>query len=71
MLDAIEAALEGKANSKQLDMVRGEFGGRSIEREPQKLVALRDKYRAEVAAEERAAAIAAGQAVSGKLKVRF
>lgn len=77
MLDAIEAALELRATSDQLDMVRAVFGQRSIERSQGQtggnpaLIVARDKYKAEVAAEERAAAVLRGEKSGTKLHVRF
>lgn len=77
MLDAIEAALEQRATTDQLDMVRAVFGQRSLERSPGQaggnpaLIIARDKYKAEVAAEDRAAAIARGENSGSKLYVRF
>ena len=71
MLDAIEAALEGRATAQQLDLVRAALNGRAIEQSSERLLVLRDKYRAEVAAEERAQAIANGEQVANRLKVRF
>lgn len=71
VLDAIEAAIQNRATTAQIDLVRGALNGRAIERDPEAMEKLRDKYRAEVAAEERAAAIGRGERVSTSLKVRF
>lgn len=71
MLDAIEATLEGRATASQLDLVSTAYGGRNVQRDPEKLIPLRDKYKAEVDAEEAAARIARGEKVQNKLKVRF
>lgn len=77
MLDAIEAALEQRATTDQLDMVRATFGQRSIERGQGQnggnptLIVARDTYMAEVAAEERAAAVLRGEKSGNKLHVRF
>lgn len=77
MLDAIEAALEKRASTDQLDMVRAVFGQRAIERmqggksnDPALIVA-RDKYKDEVAREERAAAIMRGEKSGNRLVTRF
>jgi len=72
MLDAIEAALEQRATEQDLDLLRAQFGDQRVDRDPAQLIALRDRYRAEVQAEERAAALARGEAVPPRsLKVRF
>lgn len=71
MLDAIEATIEGRASKHDLDLVRGQFGERAAERAPEKLIEWRDKYRAEVDAEERAAAIARGERRPRNIKARF
>ena len=55
----------------QADLVRAALNGRAIEQSSERLLVLRDKYRAEVAAEERAQAIANGEQVANRLKVRF
>jgi hypothetical protein len=71
MLDALEAALEGRATSGQVDTLRTTFGDRNLERDPGKLMELRDKYRMEVRREDQAAALARGERVSHHVKVRF
>lgn len=74
MLDAIEAILEGRATSGDLDMIQihaPTLGSRGAGYSPDMLLPLRDKYRAEVLAEARAAAVARGERVSNTLKVRF
>jgi hypothetical protein len=69
-LDALEAVLEGRASSDQLAY---SIGGRSISKmTPEQLLTWRDKYRAELAAETKAAALAAGIGASnGTVRVRF
>ena len=53
MLDAIEAALEGKANKNQLDLVSYSIGGElSLTRDRDQLLKLRAKYTQELADEE-------------------
>jgi hypothetical protein len=69
VLDAIEATLERRATSDQLSM---SLGNRSISRiAPEELRALRDRYRQEVRAEERAERIANGGSVNNSVRVRF
>ncbi len=72
VLDAIEAALEKRASQADIDLLRAQFGEQRIERDPAKLIELRDRYRAEVRAEERAAAIERGEDLKpASIKVRF
>ncbi len=75
VLDAIEAVLEARASADQLDLVRSVMGtGLSryeAERATGELLALRDKYRAEVAREERAEALARGDRLPNKILVRL
>lgn len=75
MLDAIEAVLEGRATSQEIDLVKAQRGingdDRAIERDTAALIPLRDKYKAEVAAEERVAAIARGDKRPRNVKIRF
>lgn len=71
MLEAIEAQLENRATRDDLDMLRGRFKEREIERDKGALIVARDKYKAEVADEETALAITNGEGVSGNIKVRF
>ena len=71
MLDAIEAALEGKATSSQLDLISYTIGTRAQQRDVEKLLPLRDLYRNEVSAEETAAAMAGGMANPRYARVRF
>lgn len=68
MLDAIEATLEGRATRAQLDMIQARIGAadREISLKPELLIPWRDRYRAEVAAEERATGTGGHM-----LKVRF
>jgi hypothetical protein len=67
MLDAIEAALEGRASADQLHVLRVTLGERDIQYNPEVLLPLRDRYRAEVAGEE----AAAGLGMSGRVLVRL
>lgn len=57
MLDAIEATLEARATDSQLDILVTSVGDRSITKDRETLITLRNRYRAEVAAEERAAGL--------------
>lgn len=68
-LDALEATLEGRATSDQLAY---SIGGRSISKmAPEQLLTWRDKYKAEVAAEDKAQKIAAGMGAAGTIRVRM
>lgn len=71
MLDAIEAALENRATSSQLDILSTAIGSRSMATDPLKLVPLRDKYKAEVLREEQAEAIKRGEGHKGRILTRF
>jgi hypothetical protein len=68
-LDAIEAVLEGKATR---DVLNTTIAGQSIGRlTPDQLISFRAYYRAEVQAEEIAAAIANGEATGKDVLIRF
>lgn len=68
-LDAIEAVLEGRASSATQEY---SIAGRSLKYIPiPELLALRDRYRQDVAAEENAANLAAGGLPRGRIFVRF
>jgi len=72
LLDSIEAMIEGRASAGDLDILEGQLNSRSYKREGDGyLITLRDKYRAEVMAEDRANKIANGEIVSQSLKTRF
>lgn len=71
MLDALEAALEGRATTDEMDLIKGQFGERAIERKSAELIVARDRYRREVKSEETAAALARGERPQNKTKVRF
>ncbi|WP_018869517.1 hypothetical protein [Thioalkalivibrio sp. ALgr3] len=64
-LEAIEATLEGKASNGMLDMRLNDRQVRSFSVE--ELLKLRDRYRAEVAAEDRAAGMGGGNRVTVRL----
>jgi hypothetical protein len=68
-LDAIEAVIEGRASSSTAEYT---IAGRSLKHIPvADLLALRDKYRAEVLHEDAAAAVAAGLPDRRRVFVRF
>jgi hypothetical protein len=67
MLDAIESVLEGRGTRGDLDMISSVIGDRQLARKPELLLALRDRYRAEVASELAASRLQA----SGRVLVRL
>lgn len=68
-LEAIEAVLEGRAS---LDQEEYTINGRSLKRTPVvELYKMRERYRAEVATEDAAAALAVGAGVGRRFRVRF
>lgn len=68
-LDAIEAVIENRASSAVAEY---QIAGRQLKNIPvADLLALRDKYRAEVKREDAAAAVAAGLPDSRRVYVRF
>lgn len=68
-LEAIEAVIEGRASSEVSYYM---IGGRQLRYlTPAELLTLRDKYRAEVAREDAAAAVAAGLPDRRRVYVRF
>lgn len=71
VLDAIEAAIENRADGSQLDIVASALAGRSMTRNPENLVKLRQLYKAEYRREQAAERIRKGGAPSGKLHMRF
>src|SRR3990172_1131302 len=69
VLDAIEATIEGTATKEQASMT---IAGRTIQRRTvQDLLVLRDRYKAEYIAEQRAEKIKNGLATGGKILTRF
>lgn len=69
VLDAIEAVLEQRATTDQMQM---SIAGRSLTRmQVADLLVLRDRYRAEVGSEDAAAKLAAGQKNPRFIGVRF
>lgn len=68
LLDAVETLLIGKATTDQLDLLEVSLFSRGQKRDPASLIVLRDKLRAEVNAEERAAGLKPG---AGRVLVRF
>lgn len=71
MLDAIEAALVGKANANQIDLLEWEANNRRSKRDPVSLLKWRELYRREVRAEESAARVAAGLDSGRIIRVRL
>ena len=71
MLDSIEAILEGRATSKDLDLVAKGLGGANISRDPDKLMRYRDKFLAEYQSEVSAEATGQGKASGKRTLVRF
>jgi hypothetical protein len=71
MLEAIEAALEGRATASQLDLISLSIGSRAQQRDVAKLLPLRDMYRREVQNEEAALAVASGLPNPRLVRVRF
>lgn len=68
-LEAIEAVIEGRASSATLEY---SIAGRTLKHIPMAdLLSLRDKYRAEVAREDAAAAVASGLPDKRRVFVRF
>jgi len=70
MLDAIEALLESRASSGDLDLVMGAFSDRRLQYDMAGLRKLRQEYAAIVASEDMAAARARGEK-AGMVQVRF
>ncbi len=69
VLDAIEAVLENRAT---VDQQEYSIAGRSLKRMPiQELLVFRDRYKSEVASEERADRIARGLSGGGRVLVRL
>lgn len=71
MLDAIEALMESRASAGDLDLVMGAFADRRLQYDVAGLRQLRRDYAAQVAAEDLAAARAAGATKAGLVQVRF
>lgn len=70
MLDYVEAALLSKASAAELDLVKAQLAERQFQFDTAGMLALRDKLRAEVRAEENAARLARGLAPRNRLLVR-
>lgn len=71
MLEAIEATLESRGTADQLDLVKGQFGERAIERNLEQVKKWRDKYRDEVAAEDSEQAMSDGGTAPKNIHVKF
>lgn len=71
MLDAIEALLLNNATVGQIDWLEIQLNNRRIQKEPDKLLVLRDRYRAEVANEERAERLRQGLDTGRRIQTRL
>jgi hypothetical protein len=71
MLDAINAIMEGRAGSGDLDVVKTAFGDRGTDYDLPSLIKLRQQYAAAVQAEDDAARIARGEKSSRLIATRF
>ena len=71
MMEAIEALLENRAGKDELDLLRGRFKEREIERDRSALITAHAKYQTEVASEDQAAALARGEKTTRNIKARF
>lgn len=71
MLDSINALLEGRATSGDLDTIRIAHGQRAVEYDLANLLKLRQQYAAAVSAEDAAAALARGESPGRLIQVRF
>lgn len=71
MLDAINAIMEGRAGSGDLDVVKAAFGDRGTDYDLPSLIKLRQQYASAVQAEDDAARIARGERSSRFIATRF
>lgn len=71
VLDAIDALIEGRATSGQIDLVSTAVDTESITKRPELLLKWRQYYAAAVASEEQAAAVARGDNLGRIVQVRF
>ena len=72
MLDAIEAILTGRGTSKDLDLVSKSPGGSAnMSRDPEFLMKLRDKFRAEYQTELDRESRINGKSAGSKIRVRW
>ena len=71
MLDAIEAILEGRATSKDLDLVAKGIGDVNIAKKPELLIQWRNVYRSEYSAEVANENRINGKSTNSKIRVRF
>jgi hypothetical protein len=71
MLDAIEAILTRSATAKDLDIVAKSLGGTSISRDRDKLMAYRDRFRAEYQSELETERALEGKATGRNVLFRF
>lgn len=71
MLDLINAILEGRATSGQIDIVRADVNGRNIEYDHSTLIKLRSQYAAAVRREDEAIRLARGENSGRFIGTRF
>jgi hypothetical protein len=71
MLDSINAIMEGRASSGDLDVVKSAFGDRGVDYDLNALIKMRQQYAAAVRAEDDAARIARGAQSSRLIATRF
>jgi len=71
MLEAIEAILEGKATAGQINIIQTDFRERSTRYDTAGLQVMRDRYRADVAAEDNAERIRNGLGSNRRIQTRL
>ena len=71
MLEAIEALIEGRATSNQLDLVSTVVSTRQLQRDPALLIKIHSRYAAMVRAEDDAARVANGETPARLIQTRF
>lgn len=71
MLDAVEALLEKRATAEQIGVLKAAYADRSTEFEHAELLKIRDRYRAEVAAEANAERLRNGLQTSRRIQTRL
>lgn len=71
MLDAVEALLEKRATAEQIGVLKAAYADRSTEFEHAELLKMRDRYRADVAAEDNAERIRNGLQTSRRIQTRL
>jgi len=71
MLDAIEDILEGRATSKDVDLLSKNLGSSSISKDPELLIRLRKQYKAEYLSELAFENMVQGKASGNRVLMRF